>query len=265
MCNEKKKAISLDDPGDGIDFMVCLGGDGTLLHLISLFQSEKTVPPVMVFASGSLGFLTPYDFSNYRKHIKQLLKSNTPHFVTFRLRLEGRIYRFNANKSNMNPNEIEDIDDGDASDSETSTSISTAAFASAIASANAAANAASGTSNNPNSINTTLIRSASLKSRDSPVLTWSVEGSIHRSLHGQIIDELRTPSSIDGILGEEDRSLKFVRTVSIKGMESDQKFQVCLFFTLPFEFPLQEEGRGREGKERGGGKKKTPIFFLFFF
>ena len=37
------------------DLVVCLGGDGTLLHMASLFQSE--VPPVMCFALGSLGRL----------------------------------------------------------------------------------------------------------------------------------------------------------------------------------------------------------------
>ncbi|ETO32319.1 hypothetical protein RFI_04797, partial [Reticulomyxa filosa] len=93
------KQYSFYDPGEGIDFMICLGGDGTLLHLTNLFQAPKTVPPVIVFASGSLGFLTPYEFSYFPKYLGQLLKPNIPHFVTFRLRLEAKIYRFNANAS----------------------------------------------------------------------------------------------------------------------------------------------------------------------
>jgi len=36
-----------DDLTDRIDFIVCLGGDGTLLYASSLFQ--KSVPPVMAF------------------------------------------------------------------------------------------------------------------------------------------------------------------------------------------------------------------------
>ena len=44
-----------DDLTDKIDFIVCLGGDGTLLYASSLFQ--QSVPPVMAFHLGSLGFL----------------------------------------------------------------------------------------------------------------------------------------------------------------------------------------------------------------
>ncbi len=36
-----------DDLTDRVDFIVCLGGDGTLLYASSLFQ--KSVPPVMAF------------------------------------------------------------------------------------------------------------------------------------------------------------------------------------------------------------------------
>eukprot|EP01111_Echinosteliopsis_oligospora_P010429 TRINITY_DN3238_c0_g1_i2.p1 TRINITY_DN3238_c0_g1~~TRINITY_DN3238_c0_g1_i2.p1 ORF type:complete len:176 (-),score=18.41 TRINITY_DN3238_c0_g1_i2:39-566(-) len=39
------------------DFIICLGGDGTLLHVNSLFKDR--VPPVMAFYCGTLGFLTP--------------------------------------------------------------------------------------------------------------------------------------------------------------------------------------------------------------
>merc|ERR1711971_1484043 len=46
--NEQK-----DDLTDKIDFVVCLGGDGTLLYASSLFQ--QSVPPIMAFHLGSLG------------------------------------------------------------------------------------------------------------------------------------------------------------------------------------------------------------------
>merc|ERR1712131_358272 len=49
-----------DDLTDKIDFVVCLGGDGTLLYASSLFQ--QSVPPIMAFHLGSLGFLTPFKF-----------------------------------------------------------------------------------------------------------------------------------------------------------------------------------------------------------
>jgi len=50
-----------DDPGldKKIDFIICLGGDGTILWVSNLFP--KAVPPVISFAMGSLGFLTAFD------------------------------------------------------------------------------------------------------------------------------------------------------------------------------------------------------------
>lgn len=53
--------VSFDakDPLDEhIDVVIALGGDGTLLHVSSLFQ--QAVPPVLSFALGSLGFLMPF-------------------------------------------------------------------------------------------------------------------------------------------------------------------------------------------------------------
>jgi len=41
-----------------VDLIVCLGGDGTLIHVSSMFQSA--CPPVIAFHMGSLGFLTPF-------------------------------------------------------------------------------------------------------------------------------------------------------------------------------------------------------------
>lgn len=61
-----------DDLTDKIDFIVCLGGDGTLLYASSLFQ--KSVPPVMAFHLGSLGFLTPFEFENFEQQVTQVLE-----------------------------------------------------------------------------------------------------------------------------------------------------------------------------------------------
>jgi NAD+ kinase len=48
LCNKLKTFDELkDDLTDRIDFIICLGGDGTLLYASSLFQ--KSVPPVMAF------------------------------------------------------------------------------------------------------------------------------------------------------------------------------------------------------------------------
>lgn len=50
-----------EDCQTSIDFVVSLGGDGTVLWVSSLFK--KSVPPVLSFAMGSLGFLTPFDIA----------------------------------------------------------------------------------------------------------------------------------------------------------------------------------------------------------
>lgn len=42
-----------------VDLAVTLGGDGTILHVSSLFDQDA-VPPVLSFSMGTLGFLLPY-------------------------------------------------------------------------------------------------------------------------------------------------------------------------------------------------------------
>ncbi|XP_064610741.1 uncharacterized protein LOC135474966 [Liolophura sinensis] len=73
-----------DDLTGKIDFIICLGGDGTLLHASSLFQ--QSVPPVMAFHLGSLGFLTPFEFVNFRDQVTQVLEGNAA--LTLRSRLK---------------------------------------------------------------------------------------------------------------------------------------------------------------------------------
>ena len=41
-----------------MDFVITLGGDGTLLYASSLFP--KSMPPVICYHMGTLGFLTPF-------------------------------------------------------------------------------------------------------------------------------------------------------------------------------------------------------------
>lgn len=42
-----------------IDLVITLGGDGTILHASSLFNTGP-VPPVLSFSMGTLGFLLPF-------------------------------------------------------------------------------------------------------------------------------------------------------------------------------------------------------------
>ncbi|XP_033113576.1 NAD kinase-like isoform X2 [Anneissia japonica] len=87
--NKMKTFKEGDNISDKVDFIVCLGGDGTLLYASSLFQ-QGSVPPVMAFSLGSLGFLTPFDFDFYKESINSVLKGNLA--VTLRSRLNSHIY-----------------------------------------------------------------------------------------------------------------------------------------------------------------------------
>ncbi|PKS05260.1 hypothetical protein jhhlp_008631 [Lomentospora prolificans] len=72
-----------------IDFVITLGGDGTVLYASWLFQS--IVPPVFSFSLGSLGFLTKFDFADYQSILTSaFLKGVT---VSLRLRFEGTVMR----------------------------------------------------------------------------------------------------------------------------------------------------------------------------
>uniref|UniRef100_A0A8C7WIQ6 NAD(+) kinase n=1 Tax=Oncorhynchus mykiss TaxID=8022 RepID=A0A8C7WIQ6_ONCMY len=75
----------LDDISNRVDFIICLGGDGTLLYASSLFQ--KTVPPVMSFHLGSLGFLTPFNFDTYQSQVTQIIEGNAAIILRSRLRV----------------------------------------------------------------------------------------------------------------------------------------------------------------------------------
>ncbi|XP_058160615.1 NAD kinase isoform X4 [Dasypus novemcinctus] len=78
-----------DDISNQIDFIICLGGDGTLLYASSLFQGS--VPPVMAFHLGSLGFLTPFTFENFQAQVAQVIEGNAA--VVLRSRLKVRVVK----------------------------------------------------------------------------------------------------------------------------------------------------------------------------
>lgn len=72
------------------DLVLTLGGDGTVLFTSWLFQ--RIVPPILSFSLGSLGFLTTFDFRNYKEHLDKVMGgingmngiisgSSTPHIA----------------------------------------------------------------------------------------------------------------------------------------------------------------------------------------
>jgi len=92
---------------DNVDFIITLGGDGTVLYMNSIFQ--KAVPPTLCFNLGSLGFLTPFriiiiilflSFScdlgvtRFKKSITKVMKGES--FLTLRGRLQCELVRFHG-------------------------------------------------------------------------------------------------------------------------------------------------------------------------
>ena len=46
-------------PKPRFDLCICLGGDGTLLHYSSLYETEsEPIPPAMMLGLGTLGFIS---------------------------------------------------------------------------------------------------------------------------------------------------------------------------------------------------------------
>ena len=53
------------------DMTVCFGGDGTVLHASSLFVAATSVPPILAFSMGTLGFLGEWNFDNYKRAFRE--------------------------------------------------------------------------------------------------------------------------------------------------------------------------------------------------
>ena len=64
------KIIQFDYDAHDMDVVITFGGDGLLLHCSTLFNG-KSMPPVMCFDFGSLGFLTPFYFENFADEVGQ--------------------------------------------------------------------------------------------------------------------------------------------------------------------------------------------------
>jgi NAD kinase len=66
-----------------VDFVICSGGDGTMLHVSGLFQ--KSVPPILSFSMGSLNFLCSYEMSEFASAISHVFAGDF--LITPRMRL----------------------------------------------------------------------------------------------------------------------------------------------------------------------------------
>lgn len=60
---------------DKVDLIITLGGDGTILRASSLFAACFNVPPVLSFSMGTLGFLSEWRFSEYKRAFREVYMS----------------------------------------------------------------------------------------------------------------------------------------------------------------------------------------------
>jgi NADH kinase len=58
-----------------VDLVVTFGGDGTILHAASLFSRSSRVPPILSFSMGTLGFLSEWKFSEYKRAMREVYMS----------------------------------------------------------------------------------------------------------------------------------------------------------------------------------------------
>jgi NADH kinase len=60
-----------------IDLVTTLGGDGTILRAASLFSHQASVPPILSFSMGSLGFLGEWKFDEYKRAWREAYMSGS--------------------------------------------------------------------------------------------------------------------------------------------------------------------------------------------
>lgn len=85
-------ALCLEQP-ELFDLVVTLGGDGTVLFTSWLFQ--RIVPPVLAFSLGSLGFLTNFDFQQYKEQLNYIMGDSGMR-INMRMRFTCTVYRSGA-------------------------------------------------------------------------------------------------------------------------------------------------------------------------
>lgn len=82
------KGLKVFEKGDrstsSIDLIICLGGDGTLLYAASLFQ--HSMPPIIPFHMGSLGFMTSHKIESFEETLVDVLAGKALLMLRSRLR-----------------------------------------------------------------------------------------------------------------------------------------------------------------------------------
>jgi len=91
------KPIKCDMAPSLVDFVVCLGGDGTVLRTVSWIgecveSDVRSIPPILAFGLGSLGFLAPFSIADHEEVLTKILEGKTSHPMTLRSRLKCEVF-----------------------------------------------------------------------------------------------------------------------------------------------------------------------------
>ncbi|KAF2729376.1 ATP-NAD kinase [Polyplosphaeria fusca] len=86
------------------DLVLTLGGDGTVLYTSWLFQ--RIVPPILSFSLGSLGFLTNFQFNEFKEALGKVM-GDAGMRVNLRMRFTCTVYRYQKNAAPGTPQHIE--------------------------------------------------------------------------------------------------------------------------------------------------------------
>ncbi|KAM3453772.1 hypothetical protein MY5147_004992 [Beauveria neobassiana] len=62
---------------DKVDVIATFGGDGTVLRAASLYKLHGSVPPIVSFSMGTLGFLGEWSFADYKKAWREMYMSGS--------------------------------------------------------------------------------------------------------------------------------------------------------------------------------------------
>mmetsp|Transcript_60775 Transcript_60775/g.142184 ORF Transcript_60775/g.142184 Transcript_60775/m.142184 type:complete len:555 (+) Transcript_60775:60-1724(+) len=88
-----------------VDLVISLGGDGTLCWTSGLFSGA--MPPVIAFAAGSLGFLTPFPLADWMSVLMPVLGSKCqvapPLQLACRMRFQMRLARHDEDEPECSP------------------------------------------------------------------------------------------------------------------------------------------------------------------
>lgn len=98
----------VDDLAKHLDLVITIGGDGTLTWAVSRFHGP--MPPVLSFAAGSLGFLTPFPLDGWVRTLTRLFSTQrVPVPLVCRMRLHVRVRRRTPNGSDPKDFETKEV------------------------------------------------------------------------------------------------------------------------------------------------------------